>query len=231
MGYDVATAKFTGPLDALLGLIEARKLSINEITLAAVLDDFIAHSRTRTDLTRSDAAAFLAVASTLILIKSRSLVPNMELTTEEERSIGELAVRLGILQEFRRMSQPFGLLSRRSAFYAREAFRGYDFGFVPPVGLTAAHLAAGAMRIIESFPQPSLIPQKVLERVLSIEERARELMNRIGERLSGSLETIVAGATTLETIVGFLAILELIKQGLFDIEQKDNFGKIDVKRL
>ncbi|MBI2039122.1 MAG: segregation/condensation protein A [Candidatus Niyogibacteria bacterium] len=227
--FDIAVTGFAGPLDVLLDLIEDRKLSINEVSLSAVVEEFVKHSRARPLMTREEAAAFLAVASTLILIKSRSLLPAMELTSEEEGSIGELERRLAMLREFRRLAKH--MEGKRRPLVSREAFCGYVFGFLPPHGMTGSALSTVMRRIIESFPSASLLPEKVLGRIVSIEEKARELLNRIGDRLSGSLETVVVGADAAETIIGFLALLELIKQGLFDVEQKTIFGEIELKRL
>ena len=228
--FDVAVAGFTGPLDVLLNLIEERKLSVNEISLAAVVEEFVAHSR-KTDLTRSEAASFLAVASTLILIKSRSLLPALELTGEEERSIGELEARLETLREFRRLVRTWGPGAERRPGRAREGFCGYDFGFLPPEGTTPAILAGVMRRIAESLPQPYALPEKILKSVLSIEEKAREIASRIGDRVAGTLETVVAGKDAMELIVGFLALLELIKQGLLEVRQNDRFGEVELKRL
>ncbi|MBI1957089.1 MAG: segregation/condensation protein A [Candidatus Niyogibacteria bacterium] len=229
MSYDVKTERFTGPLTMLLDLIEERKLSINEISLSAVVEDFVKHSRTLTNITREEAAAFLAVASTLILIKSRSLLPGMTLTAEEEGSIGELEKRLAMLREFRELART--LAGKRRPFLGREAFLAHTFGFLPPSGMTAPTLGAIMRRVIESFPAAFALPEKVLGRIISVEEKARELLNRISGRLSGSLETVVAGADAAETIVGFLALLELIKQGLFDVRQNKMFGDVELKRL
>lgn len=229
MIYNVATERFTGPLDALLDLIEDRKLSVNEVSLSAVVEEFIKYSRSLPALDREEAAAFLAVASTLVLIKSRSLLPAMTLTPEEEQSIDELEARLTALREFRRLAKH--LEAKHRPLVSREAFCGYAFGFLPPQTMTGSALAIVMHRVVASFPSALHLPEKVLERIISVEEKARELLNRIGDRLSGSLEKVVAGADVIETIIGFLALLELIKQGFFDVEQKNSFGEIELKRL
>ena len=230
MTYEIVTGQFHGPMDALLDLVEERKLSINDISLAAVMNEFIAYSRSL-NLSRAEAAAFLAVASTLILIKSRSLLPSLTLTAEEAESIDELEARLTALRDFRRLSRNFREAQTQGAWMSREAFHGRAFGFWPDDACTSAVLAAFAHRLVDSFSRPAALPEAILRRAISIEEKARELLNRIGDRVVGSLETIVAGADTAETIVGFLAILELIKQGLFFADQKNVFGDIELKRL
>lgn len=230
MTYEVKTERFSGPLDVLLNLIEAKKLAVSELSLASIVDEFIGYSRAR-DFSRSESAAFLAVASTLILIKSRALLPTLKLAPEEERSIEELEARLAALREFRRLSQHFAALAHHGGFYAREAFRGHEFGFHPPQKLTVDLFSRIASSVIKAFPEPPTLPERALLRTISIEERARDILDRIGERLSGSLASVVGGADAVETIVGFLAVLELMKQGLFEIKQKTPFGDVEVKRL
>ena len=92
--YTVKTAVFEGPLDLLLSLVEKRKLFINEISLTQVTDDYIAYVNTLPKVNFSEVANFIVVAAMLILLKSKSLLPNMQLTEEEESSIEELEARL-----------------------------------------------------------------------------------------------------------------------------------------
>jgi len=80
ISYTVKSGSFEGPLDLLLNLVESKKLYINEISLASVTDDFLVYSRSlpKTDLT--ELTSFLSIAATLILIKSRSLLPGFIVT-------------------------------------------------------------------------------------------------------------------------------------------------------
>ena len=80
--YQVKTEGFEGPLELLLDLVEKRKLFINEISLATVADDYIAHLKSFEKLPVDFVSSFLIVASTLILIKSKSLLPTLDLTVE-----------------------------------------------------------------------------------------------------------------------------------------------------
>ena len=92
--YNVKTHIFEGPLDTLLSLIEKRKLFINDISLAQVADDYISYVRSLTDFPLADSAHFVLIASTLVLIKSKSLLPNLSLTEEEQSNIDDLEDRL-----------------------------------------------------------------------------------------------------------------------------------------
>ncbi|MDD4989460.1 MAG: segregation/condensation protein A, partial [Candidatus Pacebacteria bacterium] len=103
-GYKIKTEVFEGPLDLLLSLIEKRKLLINEISLAQITDDYIAYIKNTGNQTMGESANFILIASTLLLIKSRSLLPNLSLSEEEEQSIDELEHRLKIYKEIKELS-------------------------------------------------------------------------------------------------------------------------------
>src|SRR3990167_1170009 len=94
--YQVKTPVYEGPFDLLLNLIESRKLFINEISLSEVTNDYVAYTRSISDGKISETTAFIVIAATLILIKSKSLLPNMTLTDDEKNQIGNLEDRLAL---------------------------------------------------------------------------------------------------------------------------------------
>src|SRR6185437_17165579 len=98
MPIEVKTSVYEGPLELLLELIEKRKLLINDISLAAVTDEYIARVNAATDHPVGETAEFVALAATLLLIKSRSLLPTLELSSDESRDIKELEYRLALYQ-------------------------------------------------------------------------------------------------------------------------------------
>src|SRR4051812_5655315 len=110
MSFTVKTEVFEGPLDLLLSLIEKRKLFVNDISLAKVADDFIAHVQGFEKFPMNDSVNFTLIASTLLLIKSKSLLPTLTLTEEEEEGIHDLEARLKMYKRIKdatNMSAPF----------------------------------------------------------------------------------------------------------------------------
>src|SRR3989344_322500 len=95
--FSIKAATFEGPLDTLLNLIEARKLSIAEVSLAEVCDAYLAHIEQLPELPLGETAQFILIASTLLLIKSRSLLPVIDLSEDEQESVHELERRLARL--------------------------------------------------------------------------------------------------------------------------------------
>ena len=99
--YLVNTHIFEGPLDTLLSLIEKRKLFISDISLAQVADDYISYVKGLENFPIADSAHFILIASTLVLIKSKSLLPTLTLSEEEEHSIDDLQARLREYQKYK----------------------------------------------------------------------------------------------------------------------------------
>src|SRR3954463_13221764 len=98
LGYKVKVSQFEGPLDLLLNLIEKRKLFINEISLARIADDYIAYVQQLGSFPIAESAQFILIASTLLLIKSKSLLPTLHFSLEEEASVEDLENRLKLYQ-------------------------------------------------------------------------------------------------------------------------------------
>ena len=129
MAYTLKTEQFEGPFDVLLDFIEREKLSINEIALAQVADGFFQYVKTEA-VAHEEFASFLVVASTLMLIKSRSLLPGFHITKEEEKSIQELEERLEVYRRIRALAQSQG--ARRSAVQPTGVCRGAPMFY--PIG-------------------------------------------------------------------------------------------------
>src|SRR3989338_5233316 len=105
MVFAVKQERFEGSLDLLLTLIERRQLHIGDIALSKVTDDFLNYAKRFTDFPIAESAQFAYVASTLLLIKSKALLPQLSLSPEEEEGIEDLQNRLKLLQRFRELSR------------------------------------------------------------------------------------------------------------------------------
>lgn len=235
MPYTVKQEKFEGPLDLLLELIQGEKLSINEISLARVTDEFIAYLKTLQERGEADQeilAEFLVVAATLLLIKSRSLLPQFQPSPEEEASIGELERRLAEYQRQKELAQELGRLARGGPkSFAREAFAGRPEVFYPPPRLRPAMLADAFAALIAALPKAVKLAEEKIKKIISLEEKIRELERSLQQKVERAFSELVAGAKEkVEVIVSFLALLELIKQKLITAEQRERFGAITVRK-
>src|SRR5689334_22763292 len=126
MSFTVKTQAFEGPLDLLLDLIEKKKLFVNDISLAKVTDDFIEHVKQFENLPMGEAAHFILVASTLLLIKSKSLLPDLNLTEDEKGDIHDLEIRLKIYQRIKEAGKHVQALFGEEMIYPQSQHRGFQ---------------------------------------------------------------------------------------------------------
>ena len=92
--FALETETFQGPLEVLLNLIEARKMSVSDVSLSQVADAYLSYVEQLPELPLAETSQFVLVASTLLLIKSRALLPTLDMTEEEKGSVEELERRL-----------------------------------------------------------------------------------------------------------------------------------------
>ena len=230
MSYKFKQGEFEGPLDLLLDLIEARKLSISAVSLAQITEDYIKYIKSFGDFPLYEVSNFLVVAATLMLIKSRALLPGLELIEEEEWDIKDLETRLELLQYLRELSKNIKSGWAKYPLFSREALQGIEMSFIEPKGVTTASLFSALEQLVKSFPKVDELPEKTLEKVISIEEKMLEFIGRITARIRASFRDLAGSKNKLEVIVGFLAVLELVKQGALVAKQEERFGNIEIER-
>lgn len=228
--FVVKQSDFEGPLDLLLTLIEKRKLHISDISLAKVTDDYISHVKNLGNVPHAEIAQFVLIASTLLLIKSRSLLPNLELTPEEERSIGDLADRLKAYEQIRLLSRHVAERFGKEISFGSNA-RKYEPVFAPDESMTILALLASLQNLLQALPQKEQLPKVVVKKIMSIEEMIDGLTKRIQTSLKMSFRDFagVGKQERVHVIVGFLAMLELVKQGMISVNQQNHFEDIVIE--
>lgn len=227
--YKVKAGEFEGPFELLLKLIEEKKLSINEISLTDVADKYLEYIKNLKDFPIDEAVGFLHVASTLMLMKSRSLLPSLKLTEEEEESISDLEERLVIYRKIKLLGQNIKDRFGKNVLCSREPFSGIQPEFIEPVGIETATLFEAMKKVLVSLPIREIIPEAAIKKAISLEEKIRDIVSRIEEGVKMSFHDFnKEGQEKGEVIVNFLAVLELVKRGLVLVDQENNFGNIDI---
>lgn len=227
--FHIKTGVFEGPLSLLLSLIEERKLLINDVSLAQVTDDYIAYVQSLDNLPTEQSANFILIASTLLLIKSKSLLPTLDLTGEEEASIDDLETRLRLYQRFRELAASLRELYGSSVIYPRGGEIGGEPLFAPDKKTTTATLLACVRSVLAGLPKGELLPKAVVKQVMSIEEMIDRLAKRVAEKISMSFREFSGNADKVHVIVTFLAMLELVKQGIVSARQDGTFSDITIE--
>lgn len=229
--FKVQLAQFEGPLDLLLDLIEKRKLHINDISLASVTDDFIEHVKIMQEEGIPHIAHFVLVASTLLLIKSKSLLPNLSLTTEESVDIAALEERLKTLEKIRTLSLNVKTMYGKTPIFSKTEQKVIDPVFSPENTISPMSLYESIKKVLLAIPLKEHIPQAIVKKVMSIEEMIERLVTRIQSNLRTSFKQFAGGekAEKVHVIVGFLAMLELVKQGIIAVTQEERFSDITME--
>lgn len=232
--YAVKTSRFEGPLDLLLELIEKRRVSINDVSLSDITDQYIEYLKKLESFPIEEVAFFIAIASTLMLIKSRSLMPSLELTEEEEQSIAELEERLKIYKRFRELSLRIKELYGKQVLFNREGFKGVSLGFIEPTNLDLDKIYKTLKATIDRLPVKECLAEAEIKKVISLEEKIEELTERIRNSLELSFYEFANSKKNgrddikIEIIVSFLAMLELVKQGIIIVKQAKLFDNINI---
>ncbi len=240
--YSVRTGTFEGPLELLLSLIEQRKLFVNEVSLAEVTNDYIAYIKTFSDTSSekhiADVSYFILISATLILIKSKSLLPNLSLTDDETEKITDLETRLKLYKIIKSASMEIGNnFGTKIIFMPNERIWSEPI-FSPDPLITSQNIGSSIMEVIAHLPKKAeKIPEVEVKKIINIDEIINSLTDRIQNAMNLSFKefTRSSGAGNQEeakvhVIISFLAMLELVREGIIDVMQNSSFGDIEINK-
>jgi len=230
MSFEVKTDDFSGPLHLLLEIIEREELDITEVSLARVTDEYLSYVSAN-DVPAEELADFLVVASRLLYIKSKAILPEIQFEEEEE---GDLAAQLKMYREFVQASQVLYEIYRDGrVMHARQrAPKVRSLEFSPPKKLEATDMARAMEMIIKKLEPFLRLKRASLERVVSIQERIGNIRDAIINRTNLSFHDLAGStASKADVVVSFLALLELVKQRIVSAAQGDIFSDINIKRI
>jgi len=239
VSYDVSTAVFEGPFDLLLHLILREQVDIHEVSLSTIVDAYLTEIEKMQGLDLDIATEFLLIASTLVELKSRRLLPGKEnIDLDEEFALWEerdlLLARLLECKTFKDVS----LVFQQLAELADRAFprtTGPDERFselLPDLmeGVTPQKLHKAILKALAPKPEPHIDLFHVAPVRLSVSEAVSELMDSLPDMKAITFRNLTRGhEARLEVVVRFLAILEIYKQGFIELSQDDRFGEIEIR--
>ncbi|KKU07369.1 MAG: Chromosome segregation and condensation protein ScpA [Candidatus Magasanikbacteria bacterium GW2011_GWA2_45_39] len=229
MSYEIKLEQFSGPLELLLQLIEREQMSINDISLAHVADEFLAHVKTLGESRVEELADFLVIAARLLVIKSRSLLPALPVELEDGLS---LADQLKMYKEFVRAAETMQeIFKRKQVGYFRPFTMDRMEGkFFPPQSVTTSVLRESFAAVLERLKPIIELPKVAMARAVSISECINHLHGLLkhAERVSFS-QFIQSAEHRVDVVVSFLALLELIKQRVITVNQTHIFEDITIE--
>lgn len=238
MPYEVTTPVFDGPFDLLLHLILREQVELYDVNLCVIVDAYLLELSRMEVMDLDVATEFLLIAATLVELKSKRLLPGSDdVDLDEEFALWEerdlLLARLLECKTFKDAAQALQRLANEAG-RSHPRLAGLDdhlLDLAPDLlaGVTPADIRAAFLRAIT----PKAVPVVDLDHVApiraSVTDAVDELLDelpRIGvltfRQLTGAL------VERLEVVVRFLAVLELYKQGLVDLDQPGRFGDITI---
>jgi segregation and condensation protein A len=215
--YTVLLENFEGPLDLLLQLVEREKLDIRDVAVSQVTQSYIVHIRS-IELEPDEVNHFLAVATQLLLTKSRRVLPKAQIA-EDDVSEEDLADRLERYQYYRGLATALAERTR-TPFLLRPPKRvklraGSKQGFDISKGL----LETAWEQVSERKTQKSSARHTVRTKPLSLDAVLRQIVGQLQEAKQLSLDKLIAVSKNQhEAVLSFLAILELAKVNRARIE-------------
>lgn len=238
MPYAVSTPVFEGPFDLLLHLILQEEVDIHEVSLARIVEAYLAEIERMQTLDLEVATEFLLIAATLIDLKARRLLPtgddgelDEELALWEERDI--LLARLLDCKTFKDVSAVMqDLIERAELSHPRRAGPDERFESLLPdllEGVTPLRVQRAFLRATEPKGPVSIDLFHVAPIRASVADALEELVRTLPGQGATTFRQLVAGISDrIEVVVRFLAILELFKQGRVELSQAERFGEIAV---
>lgn len=230
MSFSVEQEHYSGPLALLLELIDERKLEITQVNLAQVADAFLAHIE-QADVPEDEMADFLVVAARLIYLKSKELLPYLQLHDEEEAA-DRLEDRLRAYKDFveaaKRLEEQWG----RGVLHVRPFIRPKrEESFRPSENISVDGLREAFQMVLKRLAPFFALREQKMTRTVSVEERVKALRDALAVRVKIQFHEIAGGATERgDVVVSFLALLEMLRRHEVTIVQEGSFGGIVVER-
>ena len=233
--YRVKLEVFEGPLDLLIHLIKQSELNVYDIPIALITEQYLAYIELMQELNLDVAGEFLVMASTLIHIKSKMLLPRPETAAgvEEEEDPREALVRR--LIEHQKFKAAAELLHERETIRSAQFIRpdsrvagAEEDNDEPELEVDLFSLLTAFKGVLESASRrpPMVIPPEQI----SIEDRIEQLLARLSETEACGFEDLFSDGDGSRPfmIVTFLALLEMIRLKLIRVFQSGSFGAIRV---
>lgn len=229
MNAEFKLEKFNGPLDLLLSLIDGQELNISELALSEVTEQFLDHLNRVEDRKPEDLADFLVVATRLLFIKSNRLLPQFAPEEEEGPSLeDQLRVYRAFVEASKKLNNLW-LDPSRSVFRTEPPRRPEEF--VAPENLATDNLRESFALLLKKIEPVKPLPKTQIDKNVSVKETIERIRKILKSSKDTSFNTVLQDShNRTEVIVGFLALLELVKDGAVALRQTNNFKDILINK-
>ena len=229
---------FEGPLDLLLHLIKKSKMEIFDIEISEITNQYLNYIKSMTDMNLDIASEYLVMASELIEMKSKKLLPKSE-EKEEDEEVEDpevvLKKRLVEYQKYKESTNVFRDLEKnRSSYYTKapESLKKYSLKKLENDGSVDVYdLLDAFQKLLErqEFNKPK--NTKIARKELSIKERIVKIRDilRVNKRVN--FVELFDDFSKPYVVVTFLSVLEMVKSREINIKQDNNFSDIYIERV
>jgi len=224
---------FEGPLDLLLHLIKESKVDIFNINIVEITDKYLEFIHKMESMNLDIASEYLVMASELIELKSRLLLPREKIEEENEEEIDpkeELINRLVEYQRYKDMRETFRELENiRSEIYTKapENINMYlDEGVKVDTDITLDDLVNAFQKFMERKELDKPLSTKVTSKGVTVSERRKDIKRILKEKKKVKFFDLFSVFTKEYIVVTFLSILEMAKEHELVIKQENNFEDI-----
>ncbi len=239
--FNVNLERFSGPYFKLIEMIEERKLSINEFSLSQITDEYLLYIKeleNKGEKDIVDISQFIFVASTLMLIKAKSLFPNIEYSEEEKKEVDNLEKKLELYKIMSLGSKYIHKIYEKKPIFPISKFENKEVVFVFDERIDKLLMHTIAIASILKIPRKEKLKTVAVRQVLKIEDVIERLLERVKSSftnlsfkdfsysMSGTVKTLEEKKSAF--VVSFLAMLELIKNGVLNAEQGEEHNEIEI---
>lgn len=238
MSYAVQTPVYQGPFDLLLHLILREQVDLYEISLSGIIEDYLRELERMEDLDLEVATEFLLIASTLIELKARRLLPDDgDVDLDEELALWEqrdlLLARLLECKTFKDAARQLSALADDAgrSWPRRAGLEERFVGLMPDLleGIDADDLRGAFLRATAPKPVPTVDLSHLHAIKVTVADAVSELAEELPRAGRITFRRLTEGLVDrIDVVVRFLALLELYKQGIVDLDQPGAFGEIEI---
>ena len=227
---EIKLEQFSGPLDLLLALIEQEKLSITEIALSKVTEQYFAYLNKLEDNRPEELADFLVIATKLVYMKSKQLLPQL---TADEDDGPSLADQLKMYKRYIEASRDiYGLWNKNVLSYGRVEPPVKAEGFVLPANFGTEELKNSFYNLLKRLKPINPLPKVTIDRAISVKQKIDSIYNLLKQHRHLSFNQLLSEAgNKTEVIISFLALLELVKSGSAAIKQDSSFSDLEILKI
>ena len=236
MDYSVKIDEFEGPLDLLLHLIKQSNIDIVDIEINEITKQYLDYLNKMEELNINVASSYLVMAAELMEIKSKSLLPNEEVTLEddeEEVSKESLISKLIEYQKYKDMVSTFKEMeAERQQIFVKSPEKSSNY--LDNIAknnddTTVDDLVDAFKKFLERKDLEKPITTKITNKEYSIKDRKKSIRNLLKEKKHVLFTELFTEYNPSYIIVTFLSILEMTKEKEITIKQDHNFKDITIE--